>query len=85
MRRRRGSWSTFPSKRYPANVALGPSRIRETGAIAVDHDPGVLEPAHQVAVGGVLSGYTEPPGPLGGCVGGELAREGLPQAERPSI
>jgi hypothetical protein len=32
-----------------------------------DHDLGGLEPAHQVAVGGVLSGYTEPPGPLGGC------------------
>jgi hypothetical protein len=50
-----------------------------------DHDPGGLEPAHQVAVGGVLSGYTGPPGPPGGCAGSELAREGLPQAERPFI
>jgi hypothetical protein len=36
-RRRRGSRSTFPSKRYPPNAALGPSRIRKTGVIAVGH------------------------------------------------
>ena len=36
-RRRRGSRSTFPSKRSPPNTALGPSRIRKTGVIAVGH------------------------------------------------